>query len=267
MSNSNEMIMNCRQALSGLAGTTGAAVVAATAAPATQARTGAMAYPSYRSVLLPVTGMRAMLPVHHVYCNGTEPYPGYFNQKNAWSNDGTGRQIPYFFQKGDDSVIVPGEPSPYPLATKELEATVQLVVAIGSPGQNVSVEEAGKLIFGYAAGVSLIRADFVDLPEATVATAADGSALCSPILPARSDLHMKDKRARLAIDGVVKQDVLLGDLPWRPVELIARLSTMFPLQPGDLIYCGSLAKPVPVKRGQTLTFDIDGIAVTKTSIA
>lgn len=236
----------------------GGAFAALSSQAAAAGAKGTPLFAPYRPTLLPVTDGRRV-PVRHIYCNGTENYPGYLNQKHPRSDDGTGRQKAYFFQKPDDSLVVAGETVPYPIATADLQATVELVVVIGMAGQAVSVDDAAAMIFGYAAGVVLVRADHVHEPEASIAFAADRSTLCSPVVPALPDLHMKASRATLAIDGKPAQDVSLDTLAWRPLELISRLSSMFALAPGDLIYCGSMAPPVTVKRGQRIDYAIERI--------
>ena len=61
------------------------------------------------------------------------------------------------------------------------------------------------------------------------------------------------------VDGEPRQRGDLADLIWSVPEVIANLSTLFALQPGDLIYTGTPEGVAKVERGQTMRGGIDGL--------
>ena len=103
---------------------------------------------------LAVAGRDQRFPVRRVYCVGRN-YLDHIREMK----EGDERDPPFFFQKPTDSVVTDGAVVPYPTATEDFQYEGELVIAIGSTGYNLSVEEAGRVVFGYAAGVDLTRRD------------------------------------------------------------------------------------------------------------
>jgi len=61
----------------------------------------------------------------------------------------------------------------------------------------------------------------------------------------------------LEVDGQVRQNSDITHLIWSVNEVIANLSTLFTLRPGDLIFTGTPEGVGAVKPGQTLKVSID----------
>jgi fumarylpyruvate hydrolase len=71
----------------------------------------------------------------------------------------------------------------------------------------------------------------------------------------------------LKVNGEYRQQAQLAELIWSVPEVIAELSTLFELQPGDLIYTGTPAGVAALKRGDRLEGGIDGLELLVSSIA
>ncbi|MDB5742789.1 MAG: hydrolase family protein [Polaromonas sp.] len=72
--------------------------------------------------------------------------------------------------------------------------------------------------------------------------------------------HIPSQRAiTLEVDGGIRQSSDLTHLIWSVGEVIANLSTLFELQPGDIIFTGTPEGVGPVKGGQTMTVRIAGL--------
>ena len=69
------------------------------------------------------------------------------------------------------------------------------------------------------------------------------------------------------MNGAVKQDGNLNQMIWKVPEMISELSTLFRLQPGDLIFAGTPAGVGPLKRGDVLEGGVDGVGTLKVTIA
>ena len=65
---------------------------------------------------------------------------------------------------------------------------------------------------------------------------------------------------KLAVNGEVKQDADLADLIWPVADIIAYLSTLWEIQPGDLIYTGTPAGVGAVVEGDEMVVTIDGLS-------
>ena len=95
---------------------------------------------------LPVVGSKSLFPVRRVYCVGRN------YAEHAKEMGFTGREDPFFFCKPADALVpvAAGKTGtmPYPLKTSNLHYEMELVVALGSGGRDIPVDQANKCIFG-----------------------------------------------------------------------------------------------------------------------
>ena len=69
------------------------------------------------------------------------------------------------------------------------------------------------------------------------------------------------------VDGTQTQSARLSDMIWPVPAIIAHLSRLVTLAPGDLIFTGTPAGVGPLTRGQTCTVEIDGLTPATVTIA
>ena len=141
---------------------------------------------------------------------------------------------------------------------------LELVVALGSGGAGVPASRALDLVYGYAVGLDMTRRDLqaeakkMGRPWDT-GKAFDGSAPCSSIRRASDIGHQTKGAIWLEVNGAPRQRGDLGQLIWKIPEMIAYLSTLFTLAPGDLIFTGTPAGVGPVERGDVLRGGVEGV--------
>ena len=211
---------------------------------------------------LPVAGDTARFPVRRIFCVGRN-YAAHAREMG----DDPSRSAPLWFTKPADAVVAITETPevPYPPATSELHHEIELVVAVGKGGADIAVSAAMDHVFGYAVGIDLTRRDLQRAAKAKgrpwdTAKGFDASGPCSAVVPrARWDGHTEG-RIWLAVNGEVRQDADLSELIWRIPEVIANLSTLFRLVPGDLIFTGTPAGVGPLVRGDVVTGGVEGLA-------
>ena len=108
-------------------------------------------------VSVPIVGKTEQFPVHRIYCVGRN------YEEHAKEMGFTGREPPFFFLKPADTLVfAPSGQSvdmPYPSLTKNLHHEIELVVAIGKGGKNISAANAMQHIYGYAVGLDMTRRD------------------------------------------------------------------------------------------------------------
>jgi fumarylpyruvate hydrolase len=220
-------------------------------------------WPAAPIAAVPVTGTDAHLPVHRIYCVGRN-YAAHAREMGGNPE----REPPFFFCKPADAVLVapPGETvlMAYPSATRDLHHEIELVVAIGRGGRDIAVEGALDHVFGYAVGLDMTRRDLQGEAKKSgrpweTGKAFDQSAPIAPLRRASEIGHPARAAIWLAVDGAERQRSDIDQLIWSVPEVIANLSTLFELQPGDLIYTGTPEGVARVDRGQTMTGGIEGI--------
>jgi len=200
--------------------------------------------------------------VHRIYCVGRN------YAEHAQEMGHSGREPPFFFMKPADAVLVvqPGSTTalPYPSLTKNFHHELELVVAIGTGGQNIAVEEAQNHIFGYAVGLDMTRRDLQNDMKAQgrpwcIGKGFDHSAPIGPITPKAAAGDITQATLRLSVNGAPRQHSSISQLIWNISETIAQLSAAWTLQPGDLIYTGTPAGVGAVLRGDLLRGSISGL--------
>ncbi|WLT33255.1 fumarylacetoacetate hydrolase family protein [Geothrix sp. PMB-07] len=208
---------------------------------------------------IPVQGSSAGFPVRRIYCVGRN----YAEHAREMGNDPT-RETPCFFSKPHDAVVPGGGQVAYPPATSNLHHEVELVVALAKGGHDIPVAEAPDCIFGYAVGIDLTRRDLQSKAKDKgqpwdTSKGFDQSAPISPITSVAAGGWRDSGAIWLAVNGVEKQRGDLAQMTWSVPEVIAHLSGLFTLAPGDLIFTGTPAGVGPIVRGDRIRCGIDGL--------
>lgn len=221
-------------------------------------------------VSIPVANSELLFPVHRIYCVGRNYV------EHAKEMGWTGREAPFFFMKPADAVLPvaygqTGE-MPYPGMTNNLHYEVELVVAIGKDGKNISVEAAAGHVWGYAVGLDMTRRDLQAESKDQgrpwdTAKGFDFSAPISPLHPIADTGWIEQGNIHLDVNGVQKQDSDIKKLIWNVAEVISTLSTFYELQEGDLIYSGTPEGVGPVKIGDLMEASIEGLGDLKVRMA
>ncbi len=210
------------------------------------------------AAVLPVAGSNALFPVHRIYCVGRN-YAAHAAEMGHDPN----REPPFFFQKNPDNLVLDGR-FPYPPASTSVHHEIELVVALAKGGTDIPVADALGCVFGYAVGIDMTRRDLQDVAKELrrpweVAKAFEASAPCGPLQPASAVGHPGKGAITLAINGKRKQSGDLDQMIWKVAEIVAHLSGLFTLRPGDLIFTGTPAGVGAVARGDILHGAIEGI--------
>lgn len=212
------------------------------------------------STTLPVAGSDLIFPVRRIFCVARN-YP-----EHAREMGGDGREAPFFFTKPADAVLPVPADGPgrmaYPSRTTNLHHEVELVLALGSGGRDLSVEQAALCLFGCAIGIDMTRRDLqADLKSKgrpwDVAKGFDQSAPIGPIH--RMTEPPRRGSITLAVNSAEKQCGNLADMLWSPLDVVAELSTYFELKAGDLVFTGTPSGVGPVERGDVMSAAIEGL--------
>ncbi len=206
-------------------------------------------------------------PVHRIYCVGRN----YAAHAREMGNDPT-REPPFFFSKPADAIVPNNTTIPYPPRTHNLHHEIELVVAIGTGGANISTTTALDHVYGYAVGNDLTRRDLQSaardkgLPWDT-SKGFDRSAAIAAIRPVSTEGHISRGAIWLKVNDDLKQQGDIADLIWSVPEIIAELSSLFELVPGDLVYTGTPAGVGAIKSGDRMEGGIAGLQTLVTCIA
>ena len=216
---------------------------------------------------VPIVGSESSFPVRRIYCVGRN-YAEHAREMGFEPD----REAPFFFAKPADAVVADGATIPYALATQNLHHEIELVVAIGKEGVEITPEAALDHVFGYAVGLDMTRRDLQLAARDKgrpwdVGKGFDQSAPIAAIRRAAEIGHLTSGAIQLSVNGQVKQSSDLRLLLWSVKELVVELSRLFVLHPGDLIFTGTPAGVGPVKPGDELRGSIEGVGEISLRIA
>jgi fumarylpyruvate hydrolase len=209
--------------------------------------------------VLAATSTGELFPVRRVFCVGRN-YAAHAREM-GFDPD---REPPFFFTAWAETVVPLGGLVAYPPATSNYQFEAELVLAIGTGGRNIARADALGHVWGYATGLDMTRRDLqlearkMGRPWDTGKNFEQGSPL-GRIHKADGTFNPDHGAIRLTVNGEVKQSADLADMIWPAADVIAFLSGLYRLEPGDLIYTGTPEGVGPVVVGDTVEVTIEGL--------
>ena len=207
-----------------------------------------------------------VFPVHRIYCVGRN-----YADHAIEMGHNPDKEDPFFFQKNPDNLLTGGRDFPYPSGTNDVHHEVELAVALHKGGTDIVIEKAMDCVFGYGVALDMTRRDLQGQAKKAgrpweVGKAFEHSAPCTYLVaateighPARGDIWLK-------VNGEIRQQGDLNQMIWKVPEMIAYLSALFELKPGDVILTGTPAGVGPVQRGDQLEGFVESVATLKLAV-
>jgi len=220
--------------------------------------------PAPASVAIEATAHR--FPVRRIYCIGRN----YVDHAKEMGFEPDLQALFYFMKPAD--ALVPGQAEvAYPPGTQNLHHEVELVVALGRSGRDISESQALDHVFGYAVGNDLTRRDLQLRSREQgrpweAGKAFDACAVVGDIVPVERWGHPGEAGIWLDVNGQPRQRARLSELIFAVPRLIAHLSSLQALMAGDLIFTGTPAGVGPLRRGDIAAGGIDGLPGIQTRI-
>ncbi|HMM57736.1 MAG TPA: fumarylacetoacetate hydrolase family protein [Rudaea sp.] len=214
-----------------------------------------------------IAGSATRFPVRRIFCIGRN-----YAEHAAEMGASVDRGNPVFFCKPADALVADGADIPYPSATRELHHEVEMVIALHSGGVYITEADALTHVFGYAVGLDLTRRDLQAIAKAKgmpwdTAKAFDHSAPLSAIRTASEIGHPQSAALTLEINGAMRQQADIAQMIFSVPEILARLSRLFELKAGDLVFTGTPAGVGPLMRGDAVQARLAGVAELRCRIA
>lgn len=216
---------------------------------------------------LSVAGSDERFPIHRVYCVGRN----YAAHAVEMGHD-PDKEPPFFFQKNPDNLIADAVEFPYPKASSDVHHEIELLVALKSGGDDIAVDRALDCVFGYGVSLDMTRRDLQGEMKKLgrpweIGKAFEMSAPAGPIYPVSEVGHPEAGDIWLKVNDKTCQTGDLNQMIWKTSEMISILSTLFTLQPGDVILTGTPAGVGPVQRGDVMHGHVAGIGDLKVKVS
>jgi 2-keto-4-pentenoate hydratase/2-oxohepta-3-ene-1,7-dioic acid hydratase in catechol pathway len=167
-------------------------------------------------------------------------------------------KIPLIFMKPPSSVIDPGDTIVLPPQSQQIEHEAELVVVIGKRGRNVIAEEAQAYVYGYTVGNDVTARDLQKSDGQW--TRAKGFDTFCPFGPwIDTDFDPSDAVITCKVSGQPRQMASTRDMVFNVGQLIAFITSVMTLEPGDIIFTGTPAGVSPLKPGDSVEVEIEGL--------
>lgn len=173
---------------------------------------------------------------------------------------------PLIFLKPPSAVIPSGAEIRYPSWSKLLHFEGELAVVIGRRCRNVSAFQARDVIRGYTVMNDVTARDRQKEDKTwTRGKAFDASAPLGPWL--ETELDPDATRVRTWVNGELRQDGETSLMVFRVPHLVATISRIMTLEPGDVIATGTPAGVGEIRVGDTVEIEVDGIGRLANAVA
>jgi 2-keto-4-pentenoate hydratase/2-oxohepta-3-ene-1,7-dioic acid hydratase in catechol pathway len=184
---------------------------------------------------------------------------------------------PILFSKYATALIGQGASIVLPASSHEVDYEAELVVVIGRGGRHIARERALEHVGGYAVGHDVSARDWqLNKPgkQWMAGKTFDTFAPVGPELVTPDEVpDPHNLGIRLRLNGQTMQDSSTSQLIFKVDELVAYLSGVFTLEPGDLIFTGTppgvgMARKPPVwlKPGDVVEVEIDHLGTLRNTV-
>ena len=190
-----------------------------------------------------------------------------------------GREIPEYpvvFAKFANTIIGPEDDIPFYPISEQLDYEAEFVFVVGKEAKNVKEEDA----LDYVAGYSIANdVTYRDIQRRTLewlqGKSVDGSAPIGPWIVTSDELQDPSGLAvTLKVNGEVRQQTNTENLVFTVPKLVAFLSNLMTLKPGDIILTGTpggvgvaMDPPRFLTEGDVVTIDIDQVGTLENKVS
>ena len=165
---------------------------------------------------------------------------------------------PMIFLKPSTAVIGPEAVIRLPEQSERVEHEAELAVVIGRLCKDVPAERAAEVILGYTCANDVTARD-LQATDGQWGRAKGFDTFC-PLGPwISTDVDPIDLAIECEVNEQIRQDGNTSDMVRSVPELVAWISRVMTLVPGDVILTGTPAGVGPLRNGDTVTVTIEGI--------
>lgn len=178
------------------------------------------------------------LKINSLFCIGRN----YLKHAKELNNEAPDE--PMIFLKPGSSIIYNEDTIILPKQSDNVHHEVELVVAIGQTGKNINPSKALQYVAGYGIGIDITARDIQQKAKEkshpwSVAKGFDTFAPISSFLGADQIGDPQNIELQITVNDEIRQQGNTRDMIFPVAELISYLSSIFTLNPGDLIFTGT----------------------------
>ena len=169
--------------------------------------------------------------------------------------------VPSYFLKPPSSLARHGDEVARPRGCRYLNYEGEIALVVGRRMKRVREEDALDHVAGYSVANDFGVHDFrhADRGSMLRVKGQDGFCPIGPDLVDAEDVHVDDLTLRTFVNGEVVQEGHTGELLFSFAYMLADLSRLITLEPGDVLLTGTPANSRPVEPGDVVEVEVDGL--------
>ena len=189
-----------------------------------------------------------------------------------------GREPPahqYWFNKQRTCVVGPGQPIEIPTVSEQVDYEGELAVVIGRRARHVPAAHWSEVVAGFTVLNDVSVRDWqAHSPTFTMGKSFDTHAPTGPYLVTSDEVEDPEQLAlHTWVNGELRQASTTADLIFKLPEMIEYLTTVFPLEPGDILATGTPAgvgmgfdPPRWLRPGDVVRIEIEGLGLLENPV-
>lgn len=167
---------------------------------------------------------------------------------------------PILFVKPNTAVIGPGASIMLPKWSKKVFHEAEIGVVIKHPAKDIDPAHWKDYVFGYTVINDLTARDAMEVDKTWMrAKSFDTSCPIGPWITVDPDLDVQNLRIQSWVDDKLRQDDTTANMIHPIDKLVAYISQVTTLLPGDVILTGTPAGVGPIEDGQSMVCEIEGL--------
>jgi len=168
-------------------------------------------------------------------------------------------KVPSCLIAHEEKVIIPH-------GTDRVDYEAEMVIVIAKRAKNVSETDALKYVLGVTCGIDISARDWQKNDKQWWrAKGSDTFGPCGPFIV--SGLNYDNLGLQLRLNGQVKQNANTNELIFNVSQIVSFISQHLTLEPGDLIYTGTPGTTSPVKPGDIIEVELQGVGILRNTVA
>jgi len=172
---------------------------------------------------------------------------------------------PLLLMKPTSGLIGHGQTIVLPPDSREVHHESELAVVIGKRLRRASESECAKAVAGVTC-LNDVTARDIQRAEGQWTRAKGFDTFC-PVGPwVTVGLDWSDLRVQCRVNGAVKQDGRTRDQVFPVPRLLAFISAGMTLEPGDVVTTGTPAGVGPIRAGDTVEVEVEGVGVLRNGV-
>jgi 2-keto-4-pentenoate hydratase/2-oxohepta-3-ene-1,7-dioic acid hydratase in catechol pathway len=175
-------------------------------------------------------------------------------------------EIPLLFLKAPSALIGPGDPIRLPVQSKQVEHEAELAVVIGKKAHGIAADETRGYILGYTAANDVTARD-LQRSDGQWARSKSFDTFC-PLGPwIDTEVDPTDLRIICRVNGQLRQMSSTREMVFSVPQLLAYISGVMTLEPGDVILTGTPAGVGRLDAGDSVQVEIEGLGILENPVS